>query len=316
MVLKTKEIQEKAAANITLTKIFTIWLPLAASWMLMSLELPAINAVIARLDQAEINLAAYGGVAFPIALTIEAPVMMLLAASTALSKDWESYRKLRRFTWWLGGILSALHLIVAVTPIYDLLVKNVLQVPEVVVEPGRLGMIFLTPWSLAIAYRRFQHGALIRYGHSKVVGQTTLVRLCTVAVVLGISYWVGSIPGTMVAGLAQGLGVTVEAIFAGIRVRAIIKDIKAAPPAGETLTRKRLAAFYFPLALTTSLWLLWQPLISGAVSRMPSPLESLAVWSVVTGLLFICLAGCLYYLSGISGFSRHAAFARVVCLYC
>jgi len=29
------------------------------------------------------------------------------------------------------------------------------------------------------------------------------------------------------------------------------------------------------------------PLISGTVSRMPSPLESLAVWSVVTGLIFM-----------------------------
>jgi hypothetical protein len=41
------------------------------------------------------------------------------------------------------------------------------------------------------------------------------------------------------------------------------------------------------LALTSSLWLLWQPLISGSVSRMPDPIESLAIWSVVTGLLFM-----------------------------
>jgi hypothetical protein len=55
----------------------------------------------------------------------------------------------------------------------------------------------------------------------------------------------------------------------------------------EPLTLKRFSAFYVPLALTSSLWLLWQPLISAAVSRMPNPLESLAVWSVITGLLFM-----------------------------
>jgi hypothetical protein len=46
-------------------------------------------------------------------------------------------------------------------------------------------------------------------------------------------------------------------------------------------------SFYVPLGLTSSLWLLWQPLISGSVSRMPDPIESLAIWSVVTGLLFM-----------------------------
>lgn len=53
----------------------------------MGLEGPAISAVIARLANPEINLAAYGGVVFPLALFIEAPIIMLLAASTALSTD-------------------------------------------------------------------------------------------------------------------------------------------------------------------------------------------------------------------------------------
>ena len=60
----------------------------------MSIELPAINAIVARLMNPEISLAAYGGVVYPIALIIEAPVIMLLAASTALSRDWDSYKRL------------------------------------------------------------------------------------------------------------------------------------------------------------------------------------------------------------------------------
>ncbi len=275
--------------------ILKTWLPLAASWMLMSFELPFINAIVARLADAEVNLAAYGGVAFPIALTIEAPVIMLLAASTALSKDWASYRKLQRFTLWLGASLTLLHLIVTVTPIYDVITRDLLQVPEAVIEPARLGLLFLTPWSLAIAYRRFQHGVMIRYGHSEVVGQTTFLRLVTVAVVLGVSFAVKTIPGTIVAGLAQGLGVTLETIYAGIRVRKIYPRIKEAPKSDENLTLKSFMTFYIPLAMTSSLWLLWQPLISGAVSRMPDALASLAVWSVVTGLMFMARSPGMAY---------------------
>ncbi len=83
-----------AASNaLSIKKVLRTWLPLVASWILMSIELPAINAIVARLANPEISLAAYGGVVFPIALIIEAPVIMLLAAATALSRDWASYQK-------------------------------------------------------------------------------------------------------------------------------------------------------------------------------------------------------------------------------
>lgn len=261
----------------------------------MSIELPTINAIIARLANPEVNLAAYGGVAFSIALTIEAPVIMLLAASTALSRDWQSYQKMKKFTLILGGALSALHLLVALTPIYDFVVDVLLHVPPEVIEPARIGFICLSPWSLAIAYRRFQQGAMIRFGHSKIVGEVTLIRLVTVGIILTVGMVLKTIPGTLLAGLAQGVGVTFEATYAGLRARKILPEIKRAPPSEKTLTLKRFIQFYAPLALTSSLWLLWQPIISAAVSRMPDPLESLAVWSVVTGVLFIFRSGGVAY---------------------
>lgn len=273
--------------NLSTRRVLMTWLPLAASWLLMSIELPIINAFVARLPNPEVSLAAYGGVVFPIALIIESPVIMLLAAATALARDWRSYQRLKKITLWMGGILGLVHLLVAVTPIYDFIVNVLLQVPEAVVEPGRSGLLFLTPWTVGIAFRRFQQGTMIRFGHSRMVGETTAVRLVTGVIVLTIGYSLGSIPGATLAGLTQGLAVSAEAIYAGLRIRKIRHLIKDAPPAEQPLTLKRFTAFYTPLALTSALWLLWLPLISGTVSRMPDPLESLAVWSVATGLMFM-----------------------------
>lgn len=272
---------------LTFRRALKTWLPLAGSWLMMSIEMPLVTAVVARLQNPEINLAAYGGVVFPIALTIEAPVMMLLAASTALSRDWASYRKLRSFTLILGLGLSCLHILVALTPIYDFIVRVLLQSPPEVIEPARLGLIFLAPWSISIAFRRFQQGAMIRHGHAEMVSQITLVRLVTSSVVLTIAFLVKTIPGTIVAGLAQASGVSAEALFAAIRIRKVFPNIKSAPAARQALTLKRLIKFYAPLAFTSSLWLLWQPIISAAISRMPNALESLAVWSVTSGLLLV-----------------------------
>jgi hypothetical protein len=272
---------------MTNKRVFLTWWPLAASWLLMALELPALSAVVARLENPEINLAAYGGIVFPLALIIESPIIMLLAASTALSKDWASYLRIRRFMFLSGAGLTLFHILVAFTPLYTLVVRDILRVPAEIIEPGRLGLMIMTPWTWAIAYRRFHQGVMIRFGHSDAVGIGTIVRLAANGVVLTVSYLIGTIPGIVVATSAVIAGVVSEAIYTGLRVRPILRDeLRQALPV-PLLTWRGFFNFYIPLALTSLLLLIWQPIGSAALSRMPQALPSLAAWPVVSGLIFM-----------------------------
>lgn len=272
----------------TLKRIADTWWPLAASWILMSAELPAISAVIARLQDPAIHLAAYGSVVFPISLIIEAPVIMLLAASTALSKDWDSYLKLRRYMMVSGALLTLLHIIIAFSPLFYIVVRDILGVPETIIEPSRIGLMIMTPWTWSIGYRRFNQGVLIRYGRSKVVSVGTLVRLVADLLILAIGFFLGSLPGIVVGTGAVAFGVIAEAVFIGIRVRPILtQKLQTEPRVKPPLSRQKFLGFYVPLALTSLLGLAVQPIGSAALSRMPDPLQSLAVWPVAFGLLFI-----------------------------
>src|SRR5690242_18772428 len=49
------------AAPLTGGEVLATWWPLAASWLLMGLELPMVSAVLARLPHPTVSLAAYGG---------------------------------------------------------------------------------------------------------------------------------------------------------------------------------------------------------------------------------------------------------------
>lgn len=272
---------------VTLRTVFRTWWPLAASWVLMGLELPMVSAVIARLPDAKIHLAAYGGVVFPVALMIESPVVMLLSASTALSRDEASYRLVRRFMLGLGLAFTSLHALVAFTPLYDLLAAGVLGVPEPVREPARLGLRLMTPWTLSIAYRRFQQGVLIRFGHPHAVSIGTGVRLGANAVVLAAGSAAGGLPGIAVGTAAIATGVVAEAVYAGLAVRPVRHGaLRRAPAVAPALTPGAFVRFYLPLMLTPMLAFLGAPLSSAAISRMPRALESLAVWPVVNGLVF------------------------------
>ena len=273
---------------VSLQRILYTWWPLAASWLLMGIELPALSAIVARLPDPVINLAAYGGVVFPISMIIESPIIMLLAASTALSKDWPSYLLIRRFMMIAGAILTGIHVLIAFTPLYYLIVEGVLGVPQEIVEPARVGLQIMTPWTWSIAYRRFNQGVLIRFGHSRTVGVGTLIRLSVDAVVLGIGYTLGTIPGIVVASTAVASGVISEAVYTGFVIKPVLRnELKPAPAVQPALTWKAFWNFYIPLAMTSLLMLLANPIGSAAISRMPQALASLAAWSVVTGLIFM-----------------------------
>lgn len=281
-------IDEHTRTDLPLKHILITWWPLAASWLLMGIELPVLSAIVARLPDPEINLAAYGGVVFPLSLIIEAPIIMLLAASTALSKDWLSYRLIYRFMTITASILTAVHALVAFTPLYDIVVDQIIGAPQEILAPSRIGLMIMLPWTFSIAYRRFHQGILIRYGFSKAVGVGTVIRLSANVIVLISGYLYHQLPGIVVASSAVATGVVAEAIYIGLVVKPVIRNhVMLATPVDPPLNLRTFLDFYIPLAMTSLLTLLANPIGSAAISRMPQALSSLAVWPVITGLVFM-----------------------------
>lgn len=264
------------------------WIPLAASWLFMGLERPLVSAFMARLQDPEISLAAYASAVFPLSLIIESPIIMLLAASTALSKDWAWYRFLRNFMAGLATILTIIHMLVAFTPLFDVLVSDILKIPDPIVEPARIGMMLMTPWTASIAVRRFQQGILIRYGQSRWVGIGTAIRLVALTIGLFIGLGMDSPSGIVVGTFAISLGVLSEAIFVRMSAQPILDKLQQMPPYdGAPPNWRKFLRFYIPLATTPLLTLLTLPIASAALSRMPSPIDSFAIWPILGGLVFL-----------------------------
>jgi hypothetical protein len=275
------------SATVTLHQVFRLWLPLAGSWVLMGAEMPTFTAFVARMPEPEIQLAAWGSLVFPLSMTVEGPVIMLLAASTALAVDGPSYRKLLRYMTWMSVILTAVHVLLAFTPAFFWVAQGLLGVPEELLKPGQLGLQIMTPWTAAIAWRRLNQGVLIRYGNSRAVAIGTFIRLITLTGALwaGMAFDLGS--GVFVGATAVALGVTFEAIFAHFIVQSVIQERLPKESEHSPITVRSFAVFYFPLALTPLLTLMIHPAGSAAISRMPMALSSLAAWPAVHGLVFL-----------------------------
>ncbi len=287
-------------AELSPRRILALWWPLAASWLLMGVELPLFTGCVARMAEPKVNLAAYGSLVFPIALVIEAPIMMLLAAATALAGDLETWGRVRRFMHKTSACLTALHVLIAFTPLFDVLATRVFGVPTEVIEPARLGLRIMTPWTWAIAYRRAHQGVLIRFDRARPVVLGTCLRLLGNVVVYAIAFGLHA-RGFALDGIAVGTsavvcGVVSEALFIGWCTRTLLAErgLPARPP-GPALSRAAFLRFYVPLALTPLIALLTQPIGAAAMARMREPLDSLAAWPGVHSLLFLVRAGGFAY---------------------
>jgi hypothetical protein len=103
------------------------------------------------------------------------------------------------------------------------------------------------------------------------------------------------VEGAWIGAAALSAGVTAEALAARAMahrsVTALKRDIAAGPPLGFGT----IAAFYYPLAVTTILNLGLQPIVTFFMGHAPSSLESLAVLPVVGSLVFVFRALGLAY---------------------
>jgi len=286
-------------SSLSARRILGLWWPLAASWMLMGIELPLFTACVARMADPEVNLAAYGSLVFPLALVIEAPIMMLLAAATVLASDAQAWGRVRRFMHQASAGLTAVHALIAFTPLFDLLAHDVFEVPPEVVEPARLGLRLMLPWTWAIAYRRTHQGLLIRHERGRPVVLGSFVRLAANATVYAAAFALQraghSVPGIAAGASAVACGVLAEAAFIGFCTRRLLRDHPLPVSGASELTSAAFLRFYVPLALTPLIALVTQPIGAAAMARMRDPLESLAAWPGVHGLLFLLRAGGFAY---------------------
>lgn len=289
---------------LTTSLVARRWAPLAASWVLMTAELVIVLAVIARLPQPELQLAAWG-VVFAIATVIQAPATALLPVSTALALDRVAYARLRRFTLVVLVGLSGLHALVLLPSVYDALLLRVMGLPPEVADAARWALVLMLPWSFGTGYRRFVQGAIIRAGFSGVVSWGAAVRLAVNLSLLGAGAALTTLPGAQLAAGAIIAGVLAEMAF--VRWRAATLLPRHMPLGGATASRlslRRFAAVFAPLVVTTLLTMLVQTLVTAVLGRMPRALESLAVWPVVFGFLIVWQSPALAYTEVVISLAR------------
>jgi hypothetical protein len=257
----------------------------------MMLEGPVVQGAIGRLPDPPLNLAAWG-LTMSLSLLIESPIIMLLATAIALVKDGPSFRALRRFMVTLCIGCTAITGLIAFTPLFEVLAGDLMGQPAAIVAAARPAMGMMLLWSAAIAWRRFYQGVLVRHDRTRFVSWGTAIRLgAAVSAAVGLARG-GQLPGAQVGACALMIAVLTEAVVTTLFARPIVHR-EVLPREGPPLTQRAIFRFHAPLAATTLLTLLAQPLTGAALARLERPVENLAALPVAYMLLLVIRGGGL-----------------------
>lgn len=254
---------------------------------MMSAEGPYLSAIIARLPEPKFNLAAYG-VAFSFALIIEAPIIMIMSASTALVKNYQSLIKLKNFTYTLNSVLTVIILVSLIPPVFDFIISDLMKLPGQISALTYKALMIMIPWPAAIGYRRFYQGILIRYNLTRRVAYGTVIRLAAMSTTALILFLMTKVDGVIVGACALSAGVVAEAAASKLMTQKIITAIKnSRERADYELSYRKILNFYYPLALTSIISLGVHPVVTFFMGQSRNSLESLAVLPVINSLVFI-----------------------------
>jgi hypothetical protein len=154
------------------------------------------------------------------------------------------------------------------------------------VEASRIPLRIMLFWSAAIGWRRFLQGILIHQGQSQRLVHGTLLRLASIFVTTVSLARTYSMGGAAIAATAIMVGVLVESIYVTYVSKGAVKGVTDVRCGSQPkLLMQKLVRFHTPLAATSLLGLIVQPVVSQFLAGRPDSFVSLAVWPVLFGIV-------------------------------
>ena len=270
-------------------EILKLFLPLTMASFTNTLVPPLINAGIVRVaDVAESSLAAYS-VASNLIWLLSPFVVMVPHAYLVLVKNQESFSKLRGFMLFLGGGVMVVGVLLAFTPLANLVLGGFIGLTSVLAwrTTKILRILLLLP--IISICRSFFHGMLISRHRGDLVWWGGLGGLLALLAGIGMSRYFRFLPGDIYGTLMALTAAGVETGILGWGISRLYKRGYSNPDnesKNYSLTYPEIFRFFLPLVLTTWIMGFSPTVINSGLARSANPVISIAAFSVASSIIF------------------------------
>lgn len=205
--------------SLNIHTILVFFIPLALMVSLQAFFLPYMQSAIAKgsIDPTQ-TLAAFG-VAWALFTLIVNPLKGLTQCSLVFTRDNDSRQvtKVMRFCLLMGLIISAILLVISVTPIGYWIFRYIIGVSEDIAQIAKATLLTTAAYPLLRSFGEFYWGLLMRTRHTTAIAVGKVVNMLTLMIILGIL--IGplksliSFSPAMLAGIGFSCGQLVENVF-------------------------------------------------------------------------------------------------------
>jgi progressive ankylosis protein len=202
--------------------------PLIANAMLENGLIVLVNAFVGRLENADLNLAAFG-VARGLLMLMMSPLRNLAQTAQALTQTRADLGQMIRFSRFATAGFMALIVLLFYTPLRGIVLGRVMGLSpalQAAVEPAVLLFVITPPlWALSSAYR----GLLARARQTAVLAATGTLRLGAVLAISSVCLAWPQANGAVVGVLALAGAFLGETVWLGRSLRGYLRDGVAFP---------------------------------------------------------------------------------------
>ena len=269
------------SSSPTYRQIASFFVPLALTSLIMSLSHTIVNAGVARTPQPEVALAAYA-LARSIVRIIENPMFMVRQTVVSLTKDYNSFLRVKRFMYVLAGGVTVILAIMGFTPLGYYVFHNLIGASAPVAKQSHMALMVLFLLPITTVSRNIYHGVAILSRQTILVPKTSALRLAFMSVTIFLLAYLTELPGALSASIAFVGAFCLEAFVMRWKALPMLGDSRYLPREreGYKLTDGGIARFFLPLIITTFLATAFGPMINIGLARSIEPEKALAAYAV------------------------------------
>ncbi|MBC22737.1 MAG: hypothetical protein CMJ32_02315 [Phycisphaerae bacterium] len=262
--------------------IFKTWLPLGMTQFLLTAEDPIYIAVIMRLANPELELAALYTYTWALIGVIASLTYTMNTIGNVFGTNTRNLSRIGILSMIMGLMCTTVICLGAFTPFGRNLLQNWMAIPDANMDMVIKSLRIMSIFPLFISMNILMQGILIRNGHAKDILLSRMVRFLIGLGILMLGLKTAWFEGAVLGALAVVISMLVQTALLWLMTRKVRARIRCEPLESEVVGIGELVRFTIPISISPALSSISTLVMSAAIGRLPGVIASLAVWPVVT----------------------------------
>ncbi len=213
-------LQNSVSREVNFKRIVKFFIPIAVMAFLARFVQPVVQSGIIRSTISTNDLAAYG-VSWTLVMIFVGPLDMLHQSSLVFAGDLNklNWKKILRFSLGAGLSVSIIITLIALTPLGDFILLNLISVSPVIAEIVKKVVITFLFFPIIRAFRETFWGILMQRQTTEIIALAKIVGLIFVVLVFAFLVFTTSLNSAIIAAAALSAGEAADAVTVYIYIK-------------------------------------------------------------------------------------------------